>query len=171
VQPLVIKAGESKNPITTFGSISKQDLEHQKNQLEKVHAAFKGVVLKGRPDLVDNLDRVANGSVFLGEEAAGLGLVDRVATSSQYLLERIEAGDRVLKLHRCSPSRFPRRVGTLSPLDLLPHLASRLGRVAARAAEFVGLGGAGADPNAWIAQVATCLSLLHHLYNQYGKAR
>jgi ClpP class serine protease len=163
----VIKAGDSKNPITTFGSVTKQDMDHQREQLEKVHVAFKDLVVRGRPALGDKLDRVANGNVFLGEEALGLDLVDRVATSSQYLLERVESGDRVLKLHRSSPSRFPRRVGSISPLDILPHLRSRLaslrdeaGRILSRQAM-----------SSWIVQGASYLSLFHHLHAQYWRAK
>jgi serine protease SohB len=168
VQPLVIKAGDSKNPLTTFGSVTKQDLEHQKDQLEKVHAAFKQLVLQGRPSLKDRLDQVANGNVFLGDEALDLELVDRVATSSQYLLERVQAGDRVLKLHRSSPSRFPRRVGSLSPLDILPHLRSRLERLVQAVRSQVEQH---ADFSSWIVQGATYLSLLHHLFTQYRRPR
>jgi ClpP class serine protease len=126
-------------------------------------------VVRGRPALRDRLDQVASGSVFLGEEARGLDLVDRVATSSQYLHERVEAGDRVLRLHRSSPPRFPRRVGSLSPLDILPHLRSRLGRALAGAARSAA--GRPGDLSAMLVQGATWLSLLHHLYSQHWRPR
>ena len=154
VQPLVIKAGDSKNPITTFGAISRQDMEHLKEQLEKVHRAFKDLVVQGRPFLKDTLGKVAEGGVFLGKEALELQLVDQVMTSSEYLLDRIEAGDRVLKLHRSTPSRFPRRV-SISPLDILPHLRSLL-------AHKENLG-------AWVVQGASYLGFLHHLYVNYWR--
>jgi len=125
IQPLVIKAGESKNPFTTYGPISKQDLEHEKERLEKVHEAFKSLILDSRPQLLDRLDTIANGNVFLGQEALDLQLVDGVMTSDEYILERIRAGNRVLRLHRSQQSRFSRRV-TLSPLDVLPHLKAWL---------------------------------------------
>ena len=154
VQPLVLKSGDSKNPLTTFGPISKHDLEQQSQQLRKVHIAFQELVVQGRPWLQDNLDLVASGNVFLGREALELRLVDRLQTSSEYLLERVEAGDRVLKLHRSNPSRFPRRGVHLSPLDVLPHLRSFFLR------HQSSLG-------PWMVQGATCLGFVRHVYDSY----
>lgn len=54
IQPLVIKAGESKNPLSTFGSVSRHDLEQEKQRLEKVHNAFKGQSFIAAPSPVQN---------------------------------------------------------------------------------------------------------------------
>ena len=81
------------------------------------------LIVYGRPVLNETIQDIADGSVFLGSEAQPLNLVDRVTTSSEYILERVQGGDRVLQLHRTSPSRFQRRVA-IHPLDILPHLRS-----------------------------------------------
>lgn len=150
IQPLVIKAGNSKNPLTTFGEVSRQDMLHEKARLEKVHEAFQELIVQARPLLREKLHRVADGSVFLGQEALNLGLVDGVLTSSEYILQRMEAGDRVLKLHRANPQRFPRRV--LSPLDILPHLQSWVGKLLQSPHTMTWLASAG---------------FVHHLVQQY----
>lgn len=148
IQPLVIKAGNSKNPFTTFGPISRHDLQQEQVRLEKVHDAFKALIVSARPMLQERLEVVADGSVFLGQEALDLKLVDQIMTSSDYIQERVFAGDRVLMLHRSNPTRFARRVGAL---DLLPHLRRVLLQ------PLVGS----------LVQTTSVLGFLHHLYCQY----
>ena len=121
VQPIVLKAGASKNPVSTFGPISNADLRHEEARLAKVHDAFRDLVVQGRPAMADSMTLVGDGSVFLGQEALELHMVDGIMTSDEYILERIFARDRVLRLHQSYQARMPHRVG-LSPLDLLPHL-------------------------------------------------
>ncbi|GKZ00837.1 hypothetical protein MPSEU_001035400 [Mayamaea pseudoterrestris] len=125
VKPLVIKAGDSKNPFTRFGEVNSRDVAHEKKSLEQVHEAFKAFILEGRPSLENNLDQVADGSVWLGRDAMELNLVDEVMTSSEYIQHRVEAFDRVLKLHRANPNRnLLRLLSPSHPLDLVPHLKS-----------------------------------------------
>lgn len=159
VQPLVIKAGESKNPLTTFGTVTKADLAHEKERLEKVHQAFQNLIVESRPELKGQLASVADGTVFLGQEAVDLKLIDRVMTSSEYIHERIAAGDRVLKLHRSNLNRFPRRV-TLSPLDVLPHLRTWVARLRQ-------------EPELWsrVVQVGSAFGFVQHLLSRYVFSR
>jgi signal peptide peptidase SppA len=124
VQPLVIKAGESKNPLSQWGPVTRQDLAQEQSRLEKVHDAFKEFVTEGRPGIVAHAQKVMDGSVYLGLEARSLGLIDVVMTTEEYIFDRIEAGDRVLRLHRSQQGRFNRQQRILSPLDILPHLRS-----------------------------------------------
>jgi signal peptide peptidase SppA len=126
VLPMVIKAGDAKNPLSTFGPVTAQDLENEQYRVAKVHEMFRELVQSGRP-MVEDLNLVANGDIFMGQEALDLKLVDRVMTSSEYILDRIRAGDRVLKLHRTNPTRYSRRP-SLTPLDILPHLRTWLPR-------------------------------------------
>ena len=62
------------------------------------------------------MEKVCTGSVFMGNEARDLGLVDQVMTSDEYVSERIAAGDRVLRL---IPYKGPQFGLKLSPLDLI----------------------------------------------------
>jgi signal peptide peptidase SppA len=161
VQPMILKAGNEKNPLTTFGSVSKQDLKHETERLEKVHDAFRQLVVRGRPELADKLDEVANGNVFLGLEAVELGLVDVVMTSDDYIMERVRAGERVLKLHRSQQTNFSRRFN-LSPLDILPHLKTWL-------SEKV-VSGAHAERNvARLLQLVSAVSVAKHIVSEFFK--
>jgi ClpP class serine protease len=117
VQPLVLKSGESKNPISSYGPISRQDLELEQVRLKKVHRAFQDLVLSARPQLST---RIMDGSIFSGDEAYELGLIDDIQTSEEYIFTRVGNGDRVLRLHRAG--RHKNAMRNLSVLDLLPHL-------------------------------------------------
>jgi len=115
IRPFTLKAGENKNPITQYGQISKDAIDSVNEDLDRIHDAFKAVVIKGRPQLLqlDQKDSNGNkktkatkntmdGSVFLGEEAKELHLVDEVMTSEEYIMDRICDGDRVLQLHKAT---------------------------------------------------------------------
>jgi ATP-dependent protease ClpP protease subunit len=166
VQPLVLKAGESKNPLSQWGPVSRQDIEQEQGRLVKVHDAFKELVLQGRPKMAEHAKQVTDGSVYLGLEAQTLGLVDAIMTTDEYIFERIEAGDRVLRLHRSQLGRFSRQL-RLSPLDILPHLRS-LGVNALSA--FFGIRVDQQLPSMIVrlAQTGTWMSFAHFLLQSYN---
>jgi serine protease SohB len=56
-----------------------------KEELEDVHALFKGAVSKYRPDL--DLEKIATGEHWYGTRAIELGLVDEIKTSDELLAE------------------------------------------------------------------------------------
>lgn len=117
IRPLLLKSGDAKVPLTATSKVTKQSIELVEKNLQKVHEAFKNMIKTARGDnILHSFDQITSGDTFLGKEAKDLGLVDRVITSDEYLYERVEKGDRVLKLHKYDKSRMMMR---LSPLDLL----------------------------------------------------
>eukprot|EP00581_Thalassiosira_minuscula_P004980 CAMPEP_0183743474 /NCGR_PEP_ID=MMETSP0737-20130205/65237_1 /TAXON_ID=385413 /ORGANISM="Thalassiosira miniscula, Strain CCMP1093" /LENGTH=822 /DNA_ID=CAMNT_0025979093 /DNA_START=49 /DNA_END=2514 /DNA_ORIENTATION=- len=119
VKPLVIKAGKNKAPLKTLGEVTQEELKMAQDDADVIHEAFQRWVTQSRPNVAvteDWIEKVCTGSVFLGQEACNLGLVDRVLTSDQYIAEKIAAGDRVLRL---IPYRGPQFGLKISPLDLL----------------------------------------------------
>lgn len=123
VQPIIIKAGANKNPLSTYGAVTPKEEKEEEARLAKVHDAFKQLVVEGRPVLADAIDQVGDGSVFLGQEALDWQLVDGIQTSEEYIMEKVQAGHRVLRLHRSIKPKFTRRIH-LNPLDVLPHIRS-----------------------------------------------
>jgi signal peptide peptidase SppA len=119
ILPMVLTAGDAKAPISTYGEITKGGLDIAQQNLNKIHDAFRELVVRGRPFLAETLDVIANGDIFLGSEAKNLQLVDVVMTSDQYILECVQAGDRVLRLHRLPPPARHRRIPSFHPLDFL----------------------------------------------------
>jgi serine protease SohB len=51
VTPSVLKAGSAKNPITTWGPVTQNEMDTEMTRLEKVHLSFQEFVLNGRPQL------------------------------------------------------------------------------------------------------------------------
>ena len=121
IEPVSLKAGEDKAPLTLLSQVTKKDITKTQEGLDKMHTAFKELVVAGRPMLADHFEDVCQGAIYLGSEAHSLKLIDGVMTSEEYILERIQAGDRVLKLHRI-PS-FAKTKGhlfrDLNPLDFI----------------------------------------------------
>ncbi|QDK45802.1 protease SohB [Bdellovibrio sp. ZAP7] len=77
-------AGEYKRTVSLLGEITPKGEEKFKQQLEDTHVLFKGFVGKFRPQL--NLEEVATGEYWYGEQAIGKGLVDEIRTSDDYLM-------------------------------------------------------------------------------------
>ena len=106
IRPLVFKAGREKAPIGLIGDISSRDIKSIQTIVDDTHLAFKQHVVKARPILANTIEELATGKVWLGSSAVGVGLVDRVITSDEYIRERLQSRVIVLKL-----IRNPRRRG------------------------------------------------------------
>ena len=79
-------AGEFKRTVSVFGEITPKGREKFHEQLEDTHALFKRFVQAQRPRL--DVNAIATGEYWLGSRALELQLVDRLATSDEYLLGR-----------------------------------------------------------------------------------
>ena len=87
-----VTAGKYKRTVTMFGKNTDEDRAKLKEELEDVHALFKGAVAKYRPGL--DLEKVATGEHWYGTRALEMGLADELRTSDELLRER--AADRDL---------------------------------------------------------------------------
>jgi len=157
INPVSLKAGKYKNTVSMFGELTSSDEKHENERLKQVHTQFQEVVIASRPMLADRMD-LLEGQVFLGSEALNLGLVDDIKTSEEYIMERVLAGDRVLRLH---PSKMQqhRRLVQLSPLDLLPHLKSWISkRVASTTPETMA---------SFLLSLGTAWGFASHVYQQF----
>ena len=81
-------AGDYKRTVTMFGENDDEDRAKYKEEIEQTHALFKHFVNTYRPKL--ELDKVATGEHWYGEDALHLGLVDELKTSDAYLLEHMD---------------------------------------------------------------------------------
>lgn len=79
-------AGEFKRTVSVLGEITEKGRQKFQEQLEETHGLFKDFVKSQRPKL--DVQQVATGEYWLGKRALELGLVDRLHTSDDYLLER-----------------------------------------------------------------------------------
>ncbi|MBQ9273842.1 MAG: protease SohB [Succinivibrio sp.] len=103
-----ITAGKYKRTVTMFGENTQADRDKLKEELEAIHARFKEEVQTFRPML--NMEELATGEYWLAKDALQRGLVDEIATFSDYLSRRMLASSgSVLKVKWCR-----RRKNTLS---------------------------------------------------------
>jgi len=90
----VLTAGEHKRSLTVMGENTRKGREKFVEDLQKTHGLFKHWVKQQRPNL--DIDLVANGDVWYGQQAIDLGLVDEVGTSDEVLQEAVKQSDVLL---------------------------------------------------------------------------
>ena len=124
-------AGDYKRTVTVFGENDDEDRAKYQEELEQTHELFKHFVNRYRGML--DLDKVATGEHWYGEDAVHLNLVDHLQTSDSYLLERMENHD-VYALHSRQKPTFAEKLGLSQAaesalniaVDKLPEVLSRL---------------------------------------------
>ena len=86
----LVTAGKYKRTLTMFGENTASGREKFQAEIDDAHALFKDFVGTHRPHL--DIERIATGEYWFGTRALELGLVDRLATSDEYI--GIAAQDR-----------------------------------------------------------------------------
>lgn len=84
-------AGEYKRTLTVFGENTDKARDKFREDLKDVHVLFKDFIHQHRPSV--DIERVANGDVWYGQDALKQNLVDLVCTSDDYLLSRCKEAD------------------------------------------------------------------------------
>ncbi len=96
VESRVYTAGESKRTVVPTKVPTKEEEEKLKAELTQIHDRFKEHVLSYRPNIA--IDKVFTGQAFLAADALGLGLVDKIGTSDEILLQLYKDGQRLVKV-------------------------------------------------------------------------
>lgn len=86
-----ITAGEHKRTVTMFGKNTDEDRAKLKSELEDVHTLFKEAITRYRPEL--DIAKLATGEHWYGTRALELGLIDKLSTSDDELIARLESRD------------------------------------------------------------------------------
>ncbi len=84
-------AGEYKRTVTMFGHNSAKAKDKFREDLEETHVLFKNHVTRFRPGL--NIEAVATGDTWYGQDALENKLVDQLGTSDDYLVSACEEAD------------------------------------------------------------------------------
>ncbi len=83
-----ITAGEYKRTLTLFGENTEKGREKFKEEIEQTHGLFKTFVSEQRPSL--DIDSVATGEHWFATQAFDRGLVDKIETSDDILLNQAD---------------------------------------------------------------------------------
>ena len=84
-------AGQYKRTVTMFGENTEEGKAKFEEELQQTHVLFKHFVEKYRPQL--NVEKVATGEYWYGQDALDLNLVDKLQTSDEYLLSLLPQHD------------------------------------------------------------------------------
>lgn len=124
-------AGDYKRTVTVFGENDDDDRAKYQQELEQTHDLFKHFVNTYRAQL--DLDKVANGEHWYGEDAIKLKLVDKLQTSDSYILELMDEKE-VYALHSRQKPTLAEKLGLSQAaeatvklaIDQLPDALARL---------------------------------------------
>ena len=83
VDYLEVTAGAHKRPVSMLGALTPEGLEKFASQIRETHVLFRNHVKQYRPQL--DLEKVATGDIWHGVDGLGLGLVDELATSDEFI--------------------------------------------------------------------------------------
>ncbi len=100
IQPLVFRGGKDKVPVGVIGEISEEGKRTTQSFVDATHKAFKQHIVKARPILMKDIDKIGNGNIYLGDDALALKLIDGIMTADAYIDSKLHAGARVLKMIR-----------------------------------------------------------------------
>lgn len=81
-------AGQYKRTLTMLGENSEEGRDKFRQDLDETHQLFKAFVSDMRPSL--DIDSVATGEHWYGKQALEKGLIDEIATSDAWIIERMQ---------------------------------------------------------------------------------
>ena len=84
----VMTAGEYKRTVTMLGENTEKGKQKFQQELEETHQLFKQFVSQNRPHL--DVEQVATGEHWFGQQALNLNLVDEIMTSDDLLLKAMK---------------------------------------------------------------------------------
>ena len=86
-----VTAGKYKRTLTMFGENTDEDREKLQEELEETHVLFKQFVKENREKV--DVEKIATGEHWYGQQALEFGLVDKLQTSDDYLCSHAETAD------------------------------------------------------------------------------
>lgn len=91
-----ITAGKFKRTVTPTKKITREDIKKSEADIAEIFNLFKGFVKSQRPQL--DIDSVATGETWFGEDALARGLCDELGTADDVLLDFIDNGYNVYEV-------------------------------------------------------------------------
>ncbi len=87
IKGLVVKSGELKDAGSPVRDMTPEERAYLQGVIDNVHGQFVHAVAEGRKLDVEAVRRIADGRVFTGEQAKGLGLVDALGNQEDAVAE------------------------------------------------------------------------------------
>ncbi len=105
IEILVIKSGAMKDELSPYREPTKEEIEHWQAITDEAYEQFVSLVAEGRDLPVEEVRKLADGRVYTGQQALGLGLVDELGNLPQAIdvaaeLGEIEGKPRIIEYER-----------------------------------------------------------------------
>lgn len=81
----LLTAGKYKRTLTVFGENTDEARDKFLEDIERIHVQFKSYVAERRPQL--DIEQVATGEIWSGQDTLDMNLADQLSTSDQYLID------------------------------------------------------------------------------------
>ena len=104
-----ITAGKYKRTVTPTKKVTKEDIKKSTEDINEIFNLFKSFVASQRPML--DIENVATGDTWFGEDALARGLCDELATADDVLLDFVDKG---YDLYEVAYDPTPTGVGAFS---------------------------------------------------------
>ncbi len=114
-------AGEFKRTLTLLGENTDKGREKFKQELEDVHHLFKDWVKQNRQQL--DIDKVATGEHWYGQQALDLKLIDELGTSDDFIMEKVKTFS-VFEISYEEPKQLGNKLGKILQQTLEKGLAT-----------------------------------------------
>lgn len=118
----VMTAGEYKRTVTLVGENTEKGKQKFQQELEETHDLFKQFVTQHRPQL--DIEKIATGEHWFGQQALALNLVDEIATSDDLLVKAVEDKE-IIELKYKEKKNLTQRIG----LQMEQSVESLLGKM------------------------------------------
>lgn len=118
----VMTAGEYKRTVTLVGENTEKGKQKFQQELEETHDLFKQFVTQHRPQL--DIDKIATGEHWFGQQALALNLVDEIATSDDLLVKAVEDKE-IIELKYKEKKKLTQRIG----LQMEQSVENLLGKI------------------------------------------
>ncbi len=111
----VMTAGEYKRTVTLMGENTEKGKQKFQQELEATHQLFKDFVKTNRPQL--DIEKVATGEHWYGQQALELHLIDEISTSDDLLLAAVKEKE-VIEIKFKEKKKLAQRIGAQVELSL-----------------------------------------------------
>ncbi|KAL9178499.1 hypothetical protein ACHAXT_001837 [Thalassiosira profunda] len=98
IREVRVQSGARKPAVGLLGGMTDDELRYAQERSDATHRVFRDHVQRWRGDAVRDIDFVASGDHWLGVDALDHGLVDRLATSDEYIDGKIGEGFSVVRM-------------------------------------------------------------------------
>ena len=75
-----INSNKHADMLSGMRALDQQEIAYMQASVERIYSKFTGIVAEGRDMTVEAVDEIAQGRVWTGSEALGIGLVDSIGT-------------------------------------------------------------------------------------------